>query len=86
MTQRGRSGRLLARLTGQWHIERLASVEEKVGKFGRAQREELALQRQRLDELTAALATRAGADELEKMRRRLEDVHVSLAQQDRAFS
>ena len=86
MIERGRSGRLLARLTGQWHLERLASVEEKVGKFGRAQREELALQRQRLDELTAALATRAGADELEKMRRRLEDVHVSLAQQDRAFS
>jgi hypothetical protein len=86
MTDTGRSGRLLARLTGQWHLERLASVEEKVGKFGRAQREELADQRRRLDEMSAVLATRASADALGKMQRRVEDVHISLAQQDRAFS
>ena len=86
MTDRGRFGRLLARFTGQWHLERLASVEEKVGKFGRAQREELAAQRQRLDEMSAVLETRASADALGKIQRRLEDVHISLAQQDRAFS
>lgn len=86
MTDRGRFGRLLARLSGQWHLERLAAVEEKVGKFGRAQREELAAQRQRLDDVTAAVATRAGADALAKMQHRLEDVHVSLAQQDRAYA
>jgi hypothetical protein len=86
VTERGRSGRLLARLTGQWHLERLASVEEKVGKFGRAQREELAAQRQRLDELGAVLATRASADALGKVERRVEDVLISLAQQDRAFA
>ena len=55
MTERGRFGRLLARLNGQWHLERLAAVEGKIGKFGRGQREELASQRQRLDELTAAV-------------------------------
>ena len=86
MTDRGRFGRLLARFTGQWHLERLASVEEKVGKFGRAQREELAAQRQRLDEMSAVLETRASADALGKIQRRLDDVHISLAQQDRAFS
>lgn len=86
MTGRGRSGRLLARVTGQWHLERLAAIEEKIGKFGRAQREDLAVQRQRLDELSAVLATRASADSLRDVHRRLEDVHISLAQQDRAFS
>ena len=86
MTDRGRFGRLLARFTGQWHLERLASVEEKVGKFGRAQREELAAQRERLDEMSAVLETRASADALGKIQRRLDDVHISLAQQDRAFS
>jgi hypothetical protein len=86
VTDRGRFGRLLARFTGQWHLERLASVEEKVGKFGRAQREALAAQRQRLDEMSAVLATRASADTVGKIEHRLEDVHISLAQQDRALS
>lgn len=86
VTERGRFGRLLARLTGRWHLERLAAIEEKIGKFGRAQREELAVQRQRLDGLSAGLATRASGDSLSELHRRLEDVHVSLAQQDRAFS
>jgi len=84
--KRGWFGRLLARFTGRWHLERLASVEEKVSKFGRAQREELASQRQKLDALTAAVATRASGDAFKTMQNRLEDVHVSLAEQDRAYA
>lgn len=86
MIKRGWFGRLLARFTGRWHLERLASVEEKVSKFGRAQREELASQRQKLDALTAAVATRASGDAFKTMQNRLEDVHVSLAEQDRAYA
>ncbi|MDA1183154.1 MAG: hypothetical protein O2930_00745 [Acidobacteria bacterium] len=86
MTTRGRFGRLWARITGQWHLERLAAVEEKVAKFGRAQREELGIQRERLDGVSATLATRASAESLRDVSRRLEDLHVAFAQQDRAFS
>ena len=86
MTGRTALGRLVARLTGRWQLERLAAVEEKVGRFGRAQREELAMQRRQLDQLTSALATRAGAEELRELLRRVEDVQRSLAHQDRGFA
>ena len=57
--ERGTLGRLVARLTGRWHLERLAAIEEKVGAFGRGQREALEVQRRQLDELSRALPTRA---------------------------
>jgi hypothetical protein len=78
--------RLAARMTGQPQLERLAAVEEKVGKFGRAQREELARQRQQLDGLGAALSTRASAEAMRDLADRVEAVQRSLAHQDRAFS
>jgi hypothetical protein len=86
MTRRGRLSRLVARLTGKWHLERLAALETKVGTFGRAQREDLAAQRERLDGLSAQLAGRASAESLRELRRRVEDLHTALVQQDRAFS
>jgi hypothetical protein len=86
VTERGAVGRLIARLTGRWHLERLAAIEEKVGKFGRAQREELAAHRRQIDELSAALSTRASAEALGELDRRVEDVQHSLARQDHAFS
>ncbi len=78
--------RLLAWITGRRQLERLAAIEEKVGKFGRAQREDLDVQRRQLQDLAAQLSTVASADALRALQRRVEDVHVSLAQQDRGFS
>ena len=77
--------RLIARLTGRWHLERLAAIEEKVGKFGRAQREELAAQHHRLDELAKSVLTRASTDAVEALQHRVEDVQRSFARQDAAF-
>ena len=78
--------RLLAWITGRRQLERLAAIEEKVGKFGRAVREDLDGQRRQLHSLKAQLSTVASADSLRALRRRVEDAHVSLAQQDRGFS
>ena len=66
--------RVLRRLTGSVHLERLASIEEKVGSFGRAQREALAAQRHQLDDLGTVLPTRASADTVLSLERRLERV------------
>jgi hypothetical protein len=73
-------------MTGRLHLERLAAIDEKVGRFGRAQREELAEQRRQIGELASALSTRAGADSIRELQRRVENVQVSLAQQDRALA
>lgn len=78
--------RVLARLTGRAQLERLAAIEEKVGKFGRAQREDLAAQRQQIDQLLAAVSTRAGADAIKGIDRRLEAIQTALARQDRTMS
>jgi hypothetical protein len=78
--------RLLARATGRAQLDRLAAIEDKVGKFGRGQREEMAAQRHQLDQLRAAVETRAGADSLKAIARRLDAVQVALAQQDRTMS
>jgi hypothetical protein len=86
MSDRAPLGRLLARLTGRWHLERLAALDEKVTKFGRAQRDELAEQRRQLADLRAALSTRAPADAVHDVRRAVQQLQASLAQQDRAFS
>ncbi len=86
MSERRSLGRLLARLTGGWQLERLAALDEKVGKFGRAHREEIAAQRQQLTELRDAVAGRASAEAVRELQRSLEDVHRSLAVQDRTFS
>ena len=86
MTERTGLARLIARLTGRWQLERLGAIEEKVGKFGRAQREELAVQRRQLDGLTKSMLTRASADTAEAIARRVEDLQRSFAQQDRAFA
>ena len=85
MTERTGLARLIARLTGRWHLERLAAIEEKVGKFGRAQREELAAQHHRLDELAKSMLTRASTDAVEELQHRVEDVQRSFARQDAAF-
>lgn len=85
MSERSAFARLVARLTGQWQLERLAALEEKVGKFGRLHRDELAEQRDQIKALTSAVATRASAAEMTELQRRLETVQLSLARQDRAF-
>ena len=86
MSERTAFGRLLARLTGGWQLERLAALDEKVGRFGRAQREELASQRRQLEELRGAIEQRATARAMQEVQRGVEDIQRSLAVQDRTFS
>ena len=84
--EQGAVARLIARLTGRLHLQRLAAIEEKMGRFGRAHREDLAAQRVQLDELTSVVSTRAGADEVGELQRRVEDLHRAFAHQDRGFA
>jgi hypothetical protein len=81
-----RLARIIARLTGRAQLDRLAALEEKVGKFGRAQRDDLAAQRQQIDQLLAAVSTRAGVDAIKGIDRRLEAIQTALAQQDRTMA
>jgi hypothetical protein len=84
--QRGTLGRLVARLTGRWHLERLEALDEKVGSYGRAHREALAAQRSQLDQLREAVEARAGAHEVRALTRRIESVELLLDRQDRLYS
>ena len=79
-------GRLTARLTGRTQLERLAALEEKVAKFGRAQREEQAQQREQLEALAAQVSTRAGHDSIRDLQHRIEHVLAALSQQDRTVA
>jgi hypothetical protein len=83
VSERGTLRRLVARLTGRWQIERLATIEQKVGKFGRAQREALGAQRRQLDALNAAMPTRASGDAVRDLNRRLERVERLVQHQER---
>jgi len=86
MTTRGRLGRMLARLTGGAHLDRLGAIDERVGKFGRAQRDDLAAQRRQLDRVLDRLSTRASVEAVRALDRRVEDLQASLVQQDRTIS
>ena len=86
MTERSRIGRLLARFTGGAQLDRLAAIDEKIAKFGRAHREDLAGQRQQLEQVIDRLSTRAGVDAVRGVDRRVEDLQASIAQQDRTIS
>lgn len=86
MTETRKLSDLVARLTGRWHAQRLAALEEKVVKFGRAHREEHATQQQTLDRITADLPGRASAAAVHDLQRRMEDLQRSFAHQDRAFA
>ena len=83
---RSKVSRLAARLTGRWHMERLAEIDDKVGSFGRAQREALAAQRRQLEEVNAAVATCASAHALDEVRERLARVERLLGHQERIVS
>src|SRR5687768_251374 len=86
MTERSRIGRLLARFTGGAQLDRLAAIDEKIAKFGRAHREDLAGHRQQLEQVIDRLSTRAGVDAVRGVDRRVEDLQASIAQQDRTIS
>ena len=86
MTEQSAVARLIARLTGRFHLQRLAAIEEKIGRFGRAQRDALAEQRRQLHELTVAIPTRASAEAVQDVERRLGRVEQQLDHRDRTFS
>jgi hypothetical protein len=83
VSERGTLARLVARLTGRWQLERLAAIEEKVGSFGRAQREALKAQGAQLEALGAALPTRASGNAVRDLERRLERVERLVQHQER---
>jgi hypothetical protein len=78
--------RLAARFSGQRFLEGLAVVEEKVGAFGRAQRETLAAQGRLLDTLRAELSTRASAASIKTLEQRVDEVQRQIKHQDRTVS
>ena len=86
MSERSRLGRLVARFTGRAQLDRLAAIDEKIAKFGRAHREDLAGHRHQLEQVLDRLSTRAGVDAVRGVDRRVEDLQASLAQQDRTIS
>lgn len=73
-------------LTGRHQLERLSALEEKVVKFGRAQREQLASQDARLHSLQNAVGECASATAVRAVGRHVEGVQASLAQLDRTFA
>jgi hypothetical protein len=84
--ERGALGRFVARLTGAWHLERLAEIEEKIRAIGKGQRESLEAQRRQLEELSRELPTRAGVNDVRELQRRVEQVHQLLDHQGRTVS
>ena len=84
MTQ-GRVARLWHRLTGRTQLERLAALEATVGKFGRAQREDLAAQQAQVARISEELAGKAEERAVRRLERRLDDIQTSLVQQDRDY-
>ena len=78
--------RFIGWITGRSERQRLAALEETVGKFGRAQRQDLAAQHGQLQALLEQVPTLASAESLRALQRRIEDLHVALAQQDRGLS
>jgi hypothetical protein len=86
MMHEGLLSRLAARLTGQRLLDRLADLEEKVGAFGRAQRETLAAHGRQLELLQAAVPTRATGESIRALEQRVEELQHQLHQQDRVVS
>lgn len=86
MSQRGLAQRIAGLVTGRWQRERLAAIEEKVGTFGRSQREALGAQRRQIDDLGASVATRASEDALRDLDKRLERVERLVQHQERTFA
>jgi len=84
MTQ-GRVSRLWHRLTGRTQLERLAALEATIGKYGRAQREDLAAQQAQVARLTQELAGKAEERAVRRLEQRLDDIRASLVQQDRDY-
>ena len=86
VTEQSAVARLIARLTGRFHLQRLAAIEEKIGRFGRAHREDLAAQRRELDEVASAVSMRASADAVGDLQRRVEELRRAFTHQDSVFA
>lgn len=86
MIRRSRLGRLMARITGAAQHDHFAAIDEKIGKFGRAHREDLAAQRHQLEQLLDRVSTDASLESVRALDRRIRDLQHSLVHQDRALS
>jgi hypothetical protein len=82
---RGRVSRLWHRFTGRTQLEHLAALEATVGKFGRAQREDLAAQQAQVARLAQELAGKAEDRAVRRLEQRLDDIQASLVRQDRDY-
>ena len=86
MSQEGVVRRLVARLSGQRLLDHIAVVEEKVGAFGRAQREALAAHGRQIETLQAGMSTRASAEAVRSLEQRVEAIQQQVKHQDRTVS
>ena len=86
MSQDGVVRRLVARLSGQRLLDQIAVVEEKVGAFGRAQRETLAAQARQIETLQTGISTRASAEAVRSLEHRIEAIQRQVKDQDRTVS
>ena len=86
MRQDGVVRRLVSRISGQRLLDQLAVVEEKVGAFGRAQRETLATQGRQIETLQAGISTRASAEAVRLLEQRVEAIQQQVKHQDRTVS
>jgi hypothetical protein len=86
MSQESVVRRLVARLSGQRLLDQIGVVEEKVGAFGRAQRETLATQARQIETLQTGISTRASAEALRSLELRLEAIQQQVKHQDRTVS
>jgi hypothetical protein len=82
----GRIARFWDRLTGRTQLDRLAHLEAAVGKFGRAQREDLASQQTQVTRISEELAGKAEDQAVRRLERRLEEIQTALVLQDRDYA
>jgi hypothetical protein len=82
----GLFARAWARLTGRAQADSLRALDERIGKYGRAQREDLAALQAQVAKVAEEMARKAERREVSQLQGRFDDIQTSLTQQDRAYS
>jgi hypothetical protein len=78
--------RAWARLTGRAQADSLRALDERIGKYGRAQREDLAALQAQVAKVAEEMARKAERREVNQLQGRFDEIQTSLTQQDRAYS
>lgn len=78
--------RAWGRLTGRAQADTMRALDERIGKFGRAQREDLAALQAQVARVAQEVARKAEHRDLNQLQGRFDEIQTSLTQQDRAYS